>query len=109
MGSGCLGLVPIFQSEVNILGETENDKKGKFKETQENNAIRKKQHMSSSFPPILRFHSRRLWWGVSLPLPGEIVTADVSRSGNGGALVFALGGGWEIKNASNRRDDKREL
>jgi len=70
---------------------------------------KEKQHMSSSFPPIVKFHSRRLWWCLSLPLPGEIVTADISRCGNGGARVFATGGGWEMKNASCRKDDEREL
>ena len=37
--------------------------------------------------------------GVSLPLPGEIVTADISRCGNGGTSVSATGGGREMKNA----------
>jgi len=65
--------------------------------------------MSSSYPLIIEFHSRRLWWGLSLPLPGEIVTADISRCGNEGASVSAMGGGWEMKNASCRKDDEHEL
>ena len=36
---------------------------------------------------------------MSLPLPGEIVTADICRSGSGGASVSATGGGREMKNA----------
>ena len=46
---------------------------------------KEKQQMSSSYPPIIEFHSRKLWWGLLLPLPREVVTADISRCGNRGA------------------------
>jgi len=39
---------------------------------------------------------------LSLPLPWEIVTADVSLGDNAGAWVSGRGGGWEIKNARCR-------
>jgi len=91
--------LPIFQSEVSVLDETRREKKGNSRKTQENNARRKNNTGLRPYPPIVKFHSGRLWWGVSLPLPGEIVTADISRCGNGGASVSATGGGREMKNA----------
>ena len=45
---------------------------------------------------------------LSLPLPGEIVTADVSPSGNEGASVFSSGG--RVGDAKTRAVNKeREL
>ena len=44
---------------------------------------------------------------MSLPLPGKIVTTDVSRCGNGGAKAYECrGGGWGMKNARNREREK---
>lgn len=35
--------------------------------------------------------------GLSLPLPGEIATTDVSTCGNEGAWVLVWGSGWAIE------------
>jgi len=40
---------------------------------------------------------------VPLPLSWEIITADVSLSGNEGAWVFGRGSGWEIINTRCRK------
>jgi len=41
---------------------------------------------------------------LPLPLPGEIVSADMCPFGNEGAWESRRGGGWAIKNASYRKD-----
>jgi len=43
---------------------------------------------------------------MSLPLPGKIVTTDVSRCDNEDSRSVSTGGGWAIKNARNQ---EREL
>jgi len=43
------------------------------------------------------------WGRLPLPLPWEIVTADVSLGGNLGAWGSGRGGGWDIKNARCRK------
>jgi len=43
--------------------------------------------------------------GFSLPLPGEIVTTNVSCCANEGAWRSTQGGGWAIEKASCRKDD----
>jgi len=46
---------------------------------------------------------------LSLPLPWEIVTADVSLRGNEGAWQSSRVGGWEIKNARCREIKTRAV
>ena len=52
---------------------------------------------------VCSFHWRRPLGMLSLPLLWEIVTADASLSGNGGARCSIRGGRWEIKNARCRQ------